>query len=263
MEIKELVNLLKKMAPSLSCQDFDGPAPGASAAPARSISHLGVCVDPTAINIENAVRLGIEVIISYHPWNGEAKDLVDRQQIQIWPVHEAWDNPPEGITDAFAKGIGVKGLYPKGELLMGELEIIFRDLIENCQRLLGQNILSYSGDLRQEVHKVAIWAGPGFLPHYKKFWEVCHTENCDTFLSSELTLSALRFSREYQLKLVDLGHSSMAKPGMSNLAAILEKEFTDCSIHFLDDLYTCTYYTNCSFADQFTETEDIFFGSDG
>ncbi|HBF35708.1 MAG TPA: hypothetical protein DDW50_00120 [Firmicutes bacterium] len=264
MEIKELLNILKKLAPSLSYQDFSDPSScNSSVTSTRSISRLGVCVDPTAINVENAAKLGIEVLISYHPWYGEAKELVDIQHMQIWSLHEAWDNAPEGVLCTLAKGIGIKSLYPMGELIIGELKTNFRDLIEYCQRFLGQNILSYSGDLKQEVHKVAMWAGPVFLPNYKRFWEVCQTENCDTLLSSELTLSALRFSRACQLKLIDLGHSSMAKPGMSNLAAILKKEAKDCSIHFLDDLYACTYYTNCSFADQFTESEDIFFGSDG
>jgi putative NIF3 family GTP cyclohydrolase 1 type 2 len=263
MEINELFNILKKMAPNLSNQDFSNPDfSTVPAVCAQDVSPLGVCVDPTARNIEDAAKLGIKVLISYHPWQGEAKAVVETQQMQIWPLHEVWDNTAEGVTHTFAKGIGITGLYFKGELIIGEIETEFRDLIEHCQRILGQNILAYSGDLKQMVHKVAIWAGPGFLPNYKKFWEISQTEGCDTVLSSELTISALRYSRAYQLKLIDLGHSSMAKPGMANLAAILREEANDCSVHFLDDLYTCTYSTNCSFAEQFTESEDIFFGAE-
>ncbi len=263
MEIMELLNILKKLAPSLSYQDFSDPSFISASSSTLQISKLGVCVDPTARNIENAVNQGIEVLVSYHPWYGEAKEFVESRQIQIWPLHEAWDNTSEGVLYSLAQGIGLTNLYPKGELMIGQLETVFRDLIENCQRFLGQNILSYSGELKQEVHKIAMWAGPGFLPNYKKLWDVCLSENCDTLLSSELTLSALRYSRAHQLKLVDLGHSYLAKPGMSNLADILRKEAKDCQVQFFDDLYACSYYTNCSFADQFTESEDIFFGADG
>ena len=259
MEIKELFNILGKLAPGLPIQDFSSLNLDTLT---RTITKIGVCVDPTTKNIENATALGIEVLISYHPWQGEAETLIQSRGIRIWSLHEAWDNTPGGITYTFAKGIGITGLYPKGELIMGALDTNFRDLIEHCQRSLGQNILSYCGDLKQAVAKVAIWAGPGFLPNYKKFWEVCLAEGCDTILSSELTLSALRYSGAHQLKLIDLGHSSMAKPGMSNLAAILQKEAPDCSIYFLEELYTCSYYTNCAFAEQFTETEDIFFTTD-
>jgi putative NIF3 family GTP cyclohydrolase 1 type 2 len=263
MEIKELLGVLKRLAPTLSYQDFSDPIFISASLPEHQISKIGICVDPTVKNIGNAAKTGIEVLISYHPWYGEAKEVVESKKIQIWPLHEAWDNTTEGILFSLAKGIGVTGLYPKGELIIGQLEIGFRDLIECCQRFLGQNIISFSGDLKQEVHKVAMWAGPGFLPNYKKFWDGCLSENCDTLLSSELTLSALRYSRVHQLKLIDLGHSSLAKPGMSNLAGILKKELKGCSVQFFDDLYACTYYTNCSFADQFTESEDIFFGAEG
>jgi putative NIF3 family GTP cyclohydrolase 1 type 2 len=261
MEIKELLNIVKKLAPNLSCQDFSDPGfvSATPSAETHSIVKLGVCVDPTEKNIENAAALGIEVLISYHPWYGEARELVEARRIQIWPLHEAWDHMDRGVLDSLAKEIGLTGLYPKGELLIGHVETGFRDLIENCQRFLGQNILSFSGDLKQGVHKVAMWAGPGFLPIYRKFWETSLSENCDTFLSSELTLSALRFSRINQFKLIDLGHSLLAKPGMSNLADILKKEAQDCSIQFFDDFYVCSYYTGCSFADQFSQSEDIFF----
>ncbi len=260
MKMNALWIFLKKMAPGLSTQDFTHPD---ALMTDENISKLGICVDPTAINIENAVKSGIRVLISYHPWHGEAKEYIESGQLQIWPLHEAWDNVAEGGLYTLAKGIGVDGLYLRGELLIGQVETGFRDLIENCQRFLGQNILSFSGDLKQEVHKVAMWAGPGFLPQYKKFWDASLSENCDTFLSSELTLSALRYSRARRLKLIDLGHSLLAKPGMLNVAEILKKEAQDCLVQFLDDLYVCTYYTNCSFADQFTETEDIFFGTEG
>ncbi len=265
MEIKELLNIVKKLAPNLSCQDFSDPGfvSATPSAETHSIVKLGVCVDPTEKNIENAAALGIEVLISYHPWYGEARELVEARQIQIWPLHEAWDHTDRGVLDSLAKEIGLTGLYPKGELFIGHVETGFRDLIENCQRFLGQNILSFSGDLKQEVHKVAMWAGPGFLPQYKKFWDASLSEDCDTFLSSELTLSALRYSSARRLKLIDLGHSLLAKPGMLNVAEILKKEAQDCLVQFLDDLYACTYYTNCSFAGQFTETEDLFFGAEG
>jgi putative NIF3 family GTP cyclohydrolase 1 type 2 len=256
MEIKELFNILKKLAPSLSGQELSVPDTSTSQA---DISNIGICVDPTAENIENAVNLGIEVLISYHPWQGEAEEIVKSRPVKIWPLHEAWDNAAMGVVHTFASEVGITEVYPKDELIIGVLETGFRELIERCQRLLGQNILSYSGDLRQPVAKVAIWAGPGFLPIYKKFWELSLAEGCDTILSNELTLSALRYSRAHHLKLLDLGHSSMAKPAMINLGTLLKEQAQDCSIHFLDDFYTSAYYTNCSFADQFTESEDIFF----
>ncbi|HBE79837.1 MAG TPA: hypothetical protein DDW65_18960 [Firmicutes bacterium] len=262
MEKHVLLDILKKLAPGLSTQDFTNPNAGMTA---EIVSKVGICVDPTGKNIENAVKSGVEVLITYHPLYDEvappAAVAVQKRQLQIWSLHEAWDNTGEGVIYTFAKDIGVTDLYSKGELVIGTTNtgFRFRELIESCQRSLGQNILSYSGDLKQNVTKVAIWAGPGFLPNYRKFWELSLAEGCDTVLSSELTLSALRYSRMHRLKFIDLGHSLLAKPGMLHLMELLKDHAPACSFQFLDDLYACNYYTNCSFAEQFTEAEDIFF----
>jgi putative NIF3 family GTP cyclohydrolase 1 type 2 len=264
MENTELLAILKKLAPGLSTQDFNGLNAGVAA---EVVSKVGICVDPTVKNIENAIKSGVEVLITYHPLYDEvaapalAAVAVQKRRLQIWPLHEAWENISEGVIDTFAKDIGVTDLYSKGELVIGVTNsgLRFRELIESCQRSLGQNILSYSGDLKLNVAKVAIWAGPGFLPNYRKFWELSLVEGCDTVLSSELTLSALRYSRMNRLKFIDLGHSPLAKPGMLHLMELLKEQAPTCSFQFLDDLYACNYYTNCSFAEQFTEAEDIFF----
>ncbi|MGE5581757.1 MAG: Nif3-like dinuclear metal center hexameric protein [Bacillota bacterium] len=261
MEIEVLFDTLKKMAPGLTTEDFTDPDLAKSP---RTITKLGVCVDPTAGNIHQAVDKGIEILISYHPWQGEAeKTLLDRG-LEIWPLHEAWDHPAEGVIYTFGKEAGLADFYCKGEIVIGRTAVTFREFIEGCQRILGRNIIAYTGSLKEQVQKAAIWAGPGFLPNYKKFWETCLAEECDTILSSEVTLSALRYSQAHQLKLIDLGHSAMAKPGMNNLAKLLRENVAlqDCTIDFLDDIYTCNFYTNCSFADQFTEADEIFFEAD-
>jgi putative NIF3 family GTP cyclohydrolase 1 type 2 len=266
MEKHVLLEILKKLAPGLSTQDFTNPNAGVTA---EIVSKVGICVDPTVKNIENAIKSGVELLITYHPLYDElvfpvsvsVSASAQKRQLPIWSLHEAWDNTGEGVIYTFAKDIGITDLYSKGELVIGATNsgLRFRELIESCQRSLGQNILSYSGDLKQNVVKAAIWAGPGFLPNYRKFWELSLAECCDTVLSSELTLSALRYSRMHRLKFIDLGHSPLAKPGMLHLMELLKAQAPTCSFQFLDDLYACNYYTNCSFAEQFTEAEDIFF----
>jgi putative NIF3 family GTP cyclohydrolase 1 type 2 len=260
VEIKDLFNILGILAPGLSTEDFTNPNLATST---RTISKIGVCVDPTAKNIHNAVDKGIDVLISYHPWQGEAGSVIQDRGLGIWPLHAVWDNAADGIIYTLAGAIGLMDCYPKGEIIFGNVEILFRELIERCQNAIGKNILSYSGELKHPVSKVGIWAGPGFLPNYKKFWEACLIEGCSTILSSEMTLSALRFSQANQLQLIDLGHSTMAKPGMSRLAEVLKESLSsDFAVFYFDDIYACNYYTNCAFAEQFTESEDIFFSND-
>lgn len=255
MEIKELFNILEKLAPSVSAVDFFNHQPTDLT---KSVFKLGVCVDPTPENISRAVQQGIEILISYHPWQGEAELMVRNQEMEIWSLHEAWDKPVEGVIFSITEAIGLTGLYSKGEISFGEAQIPFRELIERCQRVLDLKLLPFYGDLKQIASKIAIWSGPGFFPNYKKFWEMCLVEACDTMISTELTLSALRYARAHQLKLIDLGHSAMAKPAMLRLAELLRNDFNDrdCTVDFFSDIYTCNYYTNCSFAEQFQETED-------
>lgn len=261
MEVSDLVALLQKMAPDLTLETgvnffcFHGER---ACENAYSFSRIGVCVDPTEQNITAALNQGVDLLISYHPWYHEAESLVRSQDIKLLSLHTAWDNNPEGVNFIFAKAIGLKELNLTGSVLYGQQQLTFREFSERCQRVLDLNVLPYYGELRAPVNKIGLWAGPGFLPVHREIWESCHREGCDTIVSGEFTIAALRFAALHRLKLIDVGHSAVAKPGMARLAYLLRQQLQDaCGVELFLDYYGYNYNTSWFFPERGDTEESV------
>lgn len=256
MEVQILIEILKDLIPELTTRDFINVNPSDEL---NQMSKLGICVDPTEQNIYNAVSKGITVLISYHPWSGEAKHIIDTNKIKIIPIHTTWDNHADGINKTFANAIGLDDLSIVDNVVTGNTDLLFRDLLERCQRVLDLNVIPYYGDLKFPVKKAAIWAGPGFLPHHQPIWEACLAQGCDTIISGELSLLPLRFAATHQLKLVDTGHCTIAKPGISHLAELLKYRLKalECTVEVFEDYYSCQYYTKNYYLQQFEPDESL------
>ena len=253
MEVATLIGVLKELAPELSITGFVNIAPETK----LSALRLGVCVDPTEYTITSAVNKGVNILISYHPWHGEAKTLVLEKDIGIIPLHTAWDNAPEGVNFTFAKELGLTDIRIRENVVVGATDLLLRNLLERCQRLVDQNIIPYYGQLRNSVKQVGIWAGPGFMPFNKRVWENCKQAGCDTIISGELSLMPMRFAAAYHMKLIDLGHSIIAKPAMAQLARTLKQRLgPGVQVEFFADCYGCNYYTNFNYC-QPDESEEF------
>lgn len=255
MDVATLIAVLKGLAPELAADGYVNIPAGKTGV---SVKRLGVCVDPTEATIAGAVNKGINILISYHPWHGEAQQLIRTGGIGIIPLHTAWDNASEGTNVTFAREIGLTDITITADVVHGKSDTIVKYLLEKCQRVVDQNIIPYFGEPRTPVKRVAVWTGPGFLPFNRKLWENCFEQGCDTIISGELSLLPIRFAAGHKLQLIDLGHSLMAKPGMANLARILKGRLSrdGCSVEFFNECYGCNYYTNFSYS-QPDDSEDF------
>lgn len=257
MEVQTLIQIMQELAPGFEPESFiDGAVLESEVG---DIMKIGVCIDPTEQTIYSAASKGIKVLISYHPWTGEAEPIIHSKKVVVLPVHTVWDNAPEGVNFTIGKAIGLQELALVDTVMMGQTDLTFRDLLERCQRILDRNVISYYGELRYAVHKVGIWGGPGFLPHNQRLWKICQEHGCDTIISGEMSLLPIRFAAVRHLKLVDLGHSGMTKPSMVHLSDLLElrlKAF-NCSVEFFEDYYCCNYYTKSYFLQQSEMDESL------
>jgi putative NIF3 family GTP cyclohydrolase 1 type 2 len=256
MEVQALIKILQEMAPGFQADDAYG---GFCSEPTRDVTRIGVCVDPTEQNIYSAAGKGMELLITYHPWWNEAKETVLNKKITLLTLHNAWDNATEGINVTFGKAIGLEELTLVEGVITGTADLAFREILDRCQRILDLNVLPYYGEIKHPVHKVGIWAGPGFLPHNKLIWETCLAQGCDTIISGEMSLLPIRFAAEHQLKLVDPGHSAIAKPGLSHLTSLLKLRLKalDCTVEFFDDYYGCSFDTKNYFLQQNDAEESL------
>ncbi len=243
IELEKLQAIIEEIAPAALADKYDSPFFWRK--PGDRLQKIGVCVDPTEQNLHMAREDGVDLLISHHPCMEKDASLLADTEMGVLVLHSVWNKAPEGNTSTFARLLNLKDPVQEGELIYGRLEMTLRGLLFACQRLLQTPLLPYAGDLNARTGQVLIISGPGFAPIYRDQWDKYITLGCDTFLSSELGRYALSYLTRHGIKLVDLGHSVMARPGMEHLTYTLQTRLKifHCEVIFYPDLYTVNYQT--------------------
>ena len=239
----EILAILEELAPRVCAEPKDEPCYEVRAG--ENCHRLGVCVDPTERNLYLAASDGADFIITHHPWSGEAAEVVRSKGLAIYRLHSAWDLAPDGNAITLARLLGLRELVLADGALTGKTDLNLRGLIERCQRVVERPVLPYFGDLSSRVGTVGIIIGSGFLPVFRRRWEALVEAGCATIVSGEISHAAARFAQHANVRLVDLGHNGLVKPGMAHLAYLLRCRLTayDCAAEFYDDAYGINYYT--------------------
>lgn len=249
VELDKLLAIIDELAPATGADCDDQPA-FLREGQAVNFTKIGVCVDPTERNLSTAASRNVQFLITHHPWRGEAYEIVEDKDMAIYHMHSAIDQGEEGNHRTLAEALGLEKIKPvPGGGVMAKANMPLKELIERCQRVLEVNVVPYWGDLNEKVKKIALLAGPGFLPVYRSAWESWLDEGCDTILTGELGRFPVSLAAIRRLKLVDLGHSTMVKPGLAHLAYRLKNRLKamNCEVEFFDDLYGVNYYTTWFF----------------
>lgn len=243
IELEKLQAIIEELAPAALADKYDPPR--FCRKPVDKLQKIGVCVDPTVQNLRRAQQDGVDLLISHHPCCEEDVVLHAGEEMGIMVLHSAWNKAPDGNISVLARLLNLKEPVQAGELVHGRMEMKLRDLIFSCQRILNTPLLPYVGDLNEKANNVLIIAGAGFAPFYKEEWDKYIALGCDTFLSAELGRFALSYLTRHNIKMIDLGHSVMARPGMEHLTYTLQTRLKifHCQVNFYPDLYAANYQT--------------------
>lgn len=235
--------VLEELAPRLCAEPGDEPR--FEVRNGEACSRLGVCTDPTERNILHAASDGVDFLIAHHAWNGEGAEVVAAKRMSLYRLHSAWDLAPEGNLATLARMLGLRELVLRDGALTGTTDLDFKEFLERSQRLVGRDVLPYCGDPGRRVRTVGIIPGSGFLPIFRRRWEAMVALGCDTIVSGEISHTAARFAQVNGVRLVDLGHSGLVRPGMMHLAYLLRCRLMahGCEVEFYDDAYAVDYHT--------------------
>jgi dinuclear metal center YbgI/SA1388 family protein len=133
MQVKDIIGIIEQMAPLALQEDYDN-AGLLLGHPEQQISGVLVCLDVTEPVIDEAIQLGLDLIISHHPLifkglkkitgrTGQERVIIKaiRNNIAVYAAHTNLDHIPEGVSGIIADKIGLKNreiLAPiRGKLL--------------------------------------------------------------------------------------------------------------------------------------------------
>lgn len=126
MKVNDIAAAVEKIAPLGLAQDWDnvGLLVGDEN---KNIKNILVTIDVTAAVVEEAKKLKIDLILSYHPiiWDGlktvtsktETAHIVEliRSKISVFSIHTAFDVAAGGVNDQLAAIVGIKDAKPIGD----------------------------------------------------------------------------------------------------------------------------------------------------
>ena len=243
MQIQEIARALENFAPLPLQEDYDnaGLQIGITG---NECSGALLCLDVTEAVIEEASRLGFNLIVAHHPllFRG-VKCVSDRTQVQrcirlavlhdiaIYAAHTNLDNARGGVNFEIAQRLGLERLdwlaplagQDAGSGLIGELPqpIAATTLLETLKKTFGVEELLYAPGPKTEVRRIALCGGAGeFLI------DRAVQLGADLFLTGEIGYHHF-FGHENELWLAALGHYQSERFTIDLLEGILRRHFPD------------------------------------
>ncbi len=229
IQVTELLKHFERTWPEGHAEDWDNVGLAVGSKDLR-ISKVLVAVDLTDGVIDEAIRVGANLILTHHPLllkpidsvaedklKGSLISKLIQNSIALYCAHTNADVQTDGASSLMAHAFGLQNTVPLieakggfGHGAIGDLSapMALRDFAVNVAKSLpttGRKVV-FSGDPERQVRRVALCSGAGdsFLP-------VVLASQADVYVTSDLrhhpALDAISTPREQgSLALIDVSH---------------------------------------------------------
>ena len=233
LKVIDVFNYLDSIIPFSTQEEWDnsgflvGESDGA-------VTKILVCLDVTSSVIDEAKKLGCELIISHHPVIfGELDSITDnclaykcaRKGISVISLHTCYDFADGGVSDILAETLGLtnirksaSGLYTLGET---DCKTVF-ELAEKAKAIFNTDISYSLPDKPIKTVSVCGGAGTGFLGEA--------ANESDVFFTGESKHHAFINAAEDGLALICAGHYETEVIAVKPLADRLKNKFSDLEV---------------------------------
>ncbi|MBU3699786.1 MAG: Nif3-like dinuclear metal center hexameric protein [Candidatus Kapabacteria bacterium] len=214
-----------------------------------TVSTILTCMEITEAVVDEAVGLGADVIVTFHPLIYSPLLKIDesdrvtrlvarclRADISVFCVHTAFDAHPQGTNRILANrlqltpeatisacaNVSVPGGGEVGMGLFATCDLDFGELIERISTVCRSPI-RYSPPVVERVRRVALVAGSGM----SFFADV--VGKADVFITADVKYHAFHAARNV-IGLVDPGHYEMEQFVAQGIADVMKTQLPDCNV---------------------------------
>ena len=246
MKIKEVVSALERFAPLPLQADFDNAGLQVGLTEAE-LSGVLLCLDVTEPIVDEAIRLGCNLIVAHHPLIFRKLSCISNQNyvqrtvmkaiqnhITIVAMHTNMDSAKGGVNYKIAEKLGLQNLsfigkeqivdgVTGGEGIVGTFAegLAADDFISLLKRVFEVESVQANQLLRRPIKRVALCGGSGaFL-----LSEALHA-GADAFVTGEMSYHDF-FDMEQRIQLAVIGHYQSEQFTSEIFKEIIQKEFPD------------------------------------
>jgi dinuclear metal center YbgI/SA1388 family protein len=213
----------------------------------KTVRKAAVCLEINEKIISLAIDGGYDLIITHHPFIFRALkgicaadyrmiSKLIKNSVSVLSYHTRFDAAHGGINDALAKALCLSDIKPfgDGDAPMGRFGVLENEMTPRQfgkyikEKLFCQSMRCAFPDENKKIKTVAVLGGGGkdFLLEASKI--------ADAFVTGDLSHNAFIDAVENDLCVYEAGHYHTENIGARAMKELLEKEFSDIEIDFLD-----------------------------
>ena len=248
MKAKQVFDALEQYAPLPLQDSYDNAGLQIGLTAEQEVAGALLCLDVTEAVIDEAERMGCNLIVAHHPllFRGlksiTGQSYVERcvikaiqKGIGIYAAHTNLDNAEGGVNYRIAATLGLTclsfldakpGAVAAGAGVIGELPVAEDELefLERVKTLFGIRCMRHNQLRGRKIRRVALCGGAGgFL------LSDAIAQGADAFLTGEMRYHDY-FGHEDELLIAEMGHYESEQYTIDLLAEVLHRQLPELKI---------------------------------
>ena len=255
--VQSICDAMNRIAPKYLAEEWDNPGLLVGD-PKQSVNKILVCLDVSDEMIDQAIKLGAQMIVSHHPMifrpiksirtdlplGSKIRNLI-RHDIACFAAHTNLDSAEGGVNDVLAEKLGLIDVKTfDEEISLGRIGRLENEMsaeefaIHVKKSLNADNVrLINAGDFN--IKKVGICGGAG-----SEFISKAKFLGADAFVTGDVKYHEAQSAIENKIHVIDAGHFATEFPIVHALAERLRTEFTrlKMNIEVIEDTNAKDYF---------------------
>lgn len=256
--VQDVLRELERLAPASLMESWDNGGL-ICGSPNQQVHRILIALDPFLDVAEEAIQLGVDLILTHHPLIfqpvrsvtdqdpvGNVLWLLAGNKISAINAHTNLDMANGGVNDCLAQALGlsdVEIIHPAGTDPNGKPYGLLRSgtvpeqplskFLAHVKESLGCPGLRYA-DCGKPVRKVAVGGGACS----GEMMEAIQS-GCDTFVTSDIKYNGFRDAYDWGLNIIDAGHFYTENPVCKYLLIKIQQAFPDIPVSISQNHHDC------------------------
>ena len=244
MNVGKIYDYIDSIAPFSAQEEWDNSGLQVGSR-TQEVKKVLIGLEATASLVEEAKKIGCDLIISHHPFIFNAvKSFVEpspafmaaKYNISVISAHTSFDCAVGGVNDVLAELVGVYNTKLSENKLfrIGKTDCkTVRDFALTVKNALNADVFCSLPE--KEIKNVAVCGGSA-----AEYMETAKNEGADAFLTGEVKHHEILDACDSEIAVICAGHFETEVPAMRVLSEKLQKQFPE--IEFIISAQTSPIY---------------------